>query len=106
MKELCRLLSLQLKSDGHGKYSESIRKCMHQFEIEYDSEYTLESLCDLQRFQSQLVPILTNIEKIVVNRAVKDFSNRLTTELDRLISIQEKSTSLNSEEKIQETSSK
>jgi uncharacterized protein YbgA (DUF1722 family) len=79
---------------------------MNQFEFEYNSEYTLESLSHLQRFQSQLIPILKNIEKIVVNRAVKDFSNRLTTELDRLISIQEKSTSLNSEEKVQEIQSK
>jgi hypothetical protein len=97
---------LQLKADGHGKYSESIKRCFSEFETDYNSEYTIECLNRLSHYKENLTPILRNIEKIVVNRSVKDFSARLVTELDRLISIQEKSSTLNAEEQDQGSTSK
>lgn len=84
-------MSIQLKSDGHGKYSETIKRSFKEFEGQYNSHYSQESLEALKSAKNNFVPVISNIEKIVVNREVKEFSQRLLTELDRLISIQEKS---------------
>lgn len=80
-------MSRQLKSDGHTKYSESVKKSYIKLEQSYEVNYSEDSLLALEEIKNEFSPIFTNVQKVVCNREVKDYTGRISTEIERLISI-------------------
>ncbi|MDP7319173.1 MAG: hypothetical protein QF441_01130 [Bacteriovoracaceae bacterium] len=81
------MLTKHLKQDGHSRYSETLNQSFKKFEKQYLPAYSDQSLQALKSMQESSSDLLNNIDKMVCNKEVKTYSQRLKVELERLISL-------------------
>lgn len=87
LKELFRLLAIQLKSDGHAKYSDSSKKIFAEFSLQYRPEISQSSGDSLHALKENCEELFAKLEVTVVNKEVRDYTKRIKTEIDRIIAI-------------------